>query len=290
MGKFPLNAGSVALMVATTLVVSSFATLVYQGKRRPTLPAQYVALGSSFAAGLGLGARAPASPVACFRSINGYPRQLARLRALSLVDMTCSGATSRHVLRGGQYFQGPQLDGVHVDTELITLTIGGNDVGYVGDLALMAHRTQNSVVRWLLNRFWHGPQPVEKRNFSELYEDLRTILQEIARRAPRAMVIVVTYPAILPPAGTCSKLQIDFAEAALMRAVADRLAEVTRAAARQAGAIVVDMATLSVGHDACAEVPWVNGATPSNGAPFHPTQAGAEATAREINRAIDLTP
>jgi hypothetical protein len=75
-------------------------------------------------------------------------------------------------------------------------------------------------------------------------------------------------------------------EAALMRAVGDRLAEVTRAAAQTVGATVVDMATLSIGHDACAPAPWVDGVARTEGTPFHPTMAWAEATARAIARAF----
>jgi hypothetical protein len=71
-----------------------------------------------------------------------------------------------------------------------------------------------------------------------------------------------------------------------MRPVAARLAEVTRAAAFAAGAAVVDMATLSAGHDACSAAPWVNGIVPEKGAPFHPTLAGARATARAIAEAL----
>jgi lysophospholipase L1-like esterase len=285
-----LDAGLVLLVVAVAFVVVAVATLIYQGQRRPKIFAQYVALGSSFAAGLGLGPRAPASPIVCLRSINGYPQQFARLFGLSLVDMTSSGATCRHVLHGGQFFQGPQLDGLAVETELVTLTIGGNDISYVRDLIFLARRTQTSVGGWLLRHLWKGPQPLEMRDFSELYHNLCAILEEIARRAPHARVIVVTYPVILPPRATCMQLRIGETEAAIMRTIGDRLAEVTRSAARQAGATIVDMATLSVGHDACAGEPWVNGATPNDGAPFHPTLAGAEATAREIHQAIHRIP
>jgi lysophospholipase L1-like esterase len=200
--------------------------------------------------------------------------------------MTSSGATCQHVLRGGQLFQGPQLDGLRINTELVTLTIGGNDVGYVRDLILMARRTHSSFGGWLLRRLWKGARPLETREFPKLRDNLGAILRQIARRAPRARVVVVTYPVILPSCGTCAGLQIGEAETALMRSVGNRLAEVTRAAAQEAGATIIDMATLSVGHDACAAVPWVNGASPAEGAPFHPTLAGAKATAQEIARAI----
>lgn len=254
-------------------------------KSRFPTPAQYVALGSSFAAGLGLGPRAPGSPLLCMRSINGYPQQLARMAGLSLLDASCSGATTRHVLRGGQFFQPAQLDALDNSTELVTLTAGGNDVGYIRDLLLLAKRRKRRLAAALLRLLWRGPKAPELRDFAGLRASFDAIFAEIGRRAPRARVVAVTYPAVLPREGTCPKIGISEEEAALMRAVADRLAEVTCAAASAAGAAVVDMASLSAGHDPCSEMPWVFGDEP-NAPAFHPTLSGAEATAREILKAI----
>ncbi len=258
------------------------ALLIYQGRKRPVANAPYVALGSSFAAGLGLGARAPGSPMVCQRSVNGYPQLLARMTGLALTDMSCSGATVQHVVRGGQVFLGPQIDGIGPDTELVTLTAGGNDISYVGDLMAMAQGRRGGVAAFLVNRFWYGAKPVADRKFDQLQADLVAGLLEIRRRAPKAMVIVVTYPTILPDQGSCSKIGIDDGQADLMRSVAQRLHEVTVTAGAQAGALVVDMAGLSQGHDACAALPWVNGIAPVHGAPFHPTLAGAQAAADQI--------
>ncbi len=250
------------------------------------MDAQYVALGSSFAAGIGLGPRAPGSPCLCMRSINGYPQQLARLTGLRLVDMSCSGATMRQVLHGGQYFQGPQLDVLSVETEVVTLTAGGNDVRYVGDLAMMAGSKQHSVAGWFLRRVWKGPMPAEQRKFSELSLNLRETLTEVRRRAPRARIFSVTYPSILPLKGTCPALGLSEAEALMMRDVGAELAEITRKIAREGGAEIIDMEMLSRDHHACSPSPWVNGWKKKDGAQFHPTLAGAEATAREIATAL----
>ena len=95
----------------------------------------YLALGSSFAAGLGLGPRDPASPYISMRSVNGYPQILARrLNLPSFADMSSSGSTLRHVLHGGRMGLGPQINALDLETGLITLTAGGNDVRFVGDL------------------------------------------------------------------------------------------------------------------------------------------------------------
>lgn len=180
----------------------------------------------------------------------------------------------------------PQVDALGPDTRLVTLTAGGNDVGYVGDLTAMAYSNRDGLIGTLVKAFWQGAEPIEARNFAGLGMTLRATLAEISRRSPRARIVVVTYPVILPPSGTCSELGITQRQAALMRQVGDTLAQTTRDAANEAGATIVDMATLSAGHDACSKEPWVSGFQPSSGADFHPTQAGASATAHAIARAI----
>jgi lysophospholipase L1-like esterase len=273
----------ITLLIVAALIVG---VLLYQGKQAPTTNSSYVALGSSFAAGFGLGDRVAGSPLVCQRSINGYPQHLARETGLEMTDVSCSGATVSHVLRGGQVFLGPQIDAIGPDTQLVTLTAGGNDVSYVGDLMAMAQMQEGGFVSWLLGQFWDGPKPVAERPFDALEKDMVRTFAEIRRRAPNARIIVALYPTILPKSGTCAAIGIDTKQADMMRSVAARLTEVTKQAAAQGGAILVDMAALSDGHDACTAEPWVNGAAPVTGAPFHPTLAGAIATKALVKAAL----
>lgn len=269
------------------LGVVAAALLIRRRRRPPATNAYYVALGSSFAAGLGLGPRAPGSPRISQRGVDGYPQQLARLLQVpSFTDMTSSGSTVRQVLRGGQFLLGPQIDALGPDTRLVTLTAGGNDIGYVGDLTFMAYGNAGGLLGAPLRLAKGKPKAASKRDFRELDENLRATLREIRRRSPRAQVVVATYPAILPEAGICGRLRITEDQAATMRGVADELSRVTRAAAAATRATVVDMAMLSKGHDACGEQPWTNGFRPEEGASFHPTHAGARATAQAIASVI----
>ncbi len=276
--------------IAVAISIACLSVLVVQGRHPPSRNAQYVALGSSFAAGFGLGPRLEGSPYACLKSSNGYPQQLAKMLSLSIEDMTCSGSTNTHVLQGGQYFQGPQIDALSENTQLVTLTTGGNDVSYVGDLIYLAARSRKGVIGSVLRLFPKKLRPAEDRAFPKLHDQLLATLFEIRRRAPHARIVVVTYPAILPPSGTCPRLGIDDAEANVMRQVSDRLAEVTSASAEQAAVTVVDLAKLSADHNACAVTPWVNGAAPAQGEQFHPNLSGASATASAIRTAIQKSP
>jgi lysophospholipase L1-like esterase len=269
------------IAVVVTAALIALLVLVWQGKRKPDTSGQYVALGSSFAAGLGLGPRERGSPVVCMRSTQGYPHVLAALTGLSLVDMSCSGSTTSHILHGGQVFLGPQLDAIGARTRLVTITSGGNDTSYIGDLTLASGRA--GVLGKL---FWKGPKPIAGRDFASISDNFRKIVREINHRAPQAIVVLVSYPNVLPEQGVCGSLGFGPGMADTGREVAARLHEATRSAAEQSGAIFVDMAAASIGHDACSPEPWINGARPTSGAPFHPTQAGARATAATVFKAI----
>lgn len=275
---------TVAVVVLSLIGVVALA--FHQGRKAPAGDPQYVALGSSFAAGMDLGPRDPGSPFVCMRTLNGYPKQLALLRGLSLVDVSCSGATTNSVLLGGKAFLRPQLDGLTARTELVTLTIGGNDVGYVGDLTLLAARGRPSFLGWYARTIWKGPTPPGNRDYEKLGRSISEILLQIRLRAPRAVIVVATYPTLLPPAGTCAKVGLQEKDVVTMRAVGDRLAEITKITAGEHGAVVVDMNLLGSEHHVCSEKPWAYGVAPKNGMPFHPNSSGAAATAEAVLRAL----
>ncbi|CAN5154857.1 SGNH/GDSL hydrolase family protein [soil metagenome] len=282
-------AGALGIALLAMIIVM-VAIAIIQGRRTPSGRPDYVALGSSFAAGAGLGSLQQGSPLLCARSVDGYPQQLARRRDLAIVDMSCGGAVTKNVIEGGQFFQGPQVRVITAQTRLVTLTVGGNDIGYVGDLSLLAARKQNTLLGWLTKSFWKGPKPMDRRGFDILEQRLSATLRLVHAQAPHATVVVATYPTLLPPEGTCAKLGLTAREVDLMRPVGDRLAAVTRTVAQREGAVVVDMHTLGAAHDACAPEPWANGWVDVVGAPFHPTLAGAQATAAAISDALDAAP
>lgn len=276
------------LLLVAAMIAAGVGVLFYQGTRPPITDGEYVALGSSFAAGLGLGDRAPGSPYVCQRSVNGYPQQLARMTGLRLVDRTCSGATISNVLRGGQAFQGPQLDAIGPKTKVVTLTAGGNDIAYIGDMTGAAFTNHGGIKGFIARIFWNGMKKDAERNFDGLEREFVAALREIRRRAPQAQVLVVTYPRTLPASGVCATLGLSASEADAMRKVAERLAVISRTAAQITAVTVVDVHALSAGHDACATDAWVNGSNPARGAPFHPTLAGARAAAAAISSSLSL--
>lgn len=105
---------------------------------QPDTAQRYVALGSSYASGPGI---EPMEDRGCMRSAGNYPHRLAAGLGLELVDATCAGATTADVLLGRQQqvpgggtVAAPQVDSVTPDTTLVTVSIGGNDLGLIGGM------------------------------------------------------------------------------------------------------------------------------------------------------------
>lgn len=245
----------------------------------------YVALGSSYAAGTGLPVVAADSPASCGQGTENYPRQVARALKLKLVDRSCGGATTVHILEGGQFGLPAQIAAVGADAGLVTVTIGGNDVRFTADLgrfSCLAQAGQGASC---------GAAPAgfdEAQAFATLEANLRSMTAELRRRAPRARLVLVDYVSVLPAAGTCPGLGFGAAEADQLRARAVRLAALTARVARDAGADLIEASKLTAGHNVCTAEPWAWGYT--RGAPgtvgFHPRPEAIAAVAQAITERL----
>ncbi len=243
---------------------------------------RYVALGSSMAAGPGITPRAPGSPRLAMRSARNYPHLAAAALGLDLEDVTYSGATTAHVLTDTQNGAPPQVDALDGTETLVTVTIGGNDVGYVPALMVA---TVPSPVRWLP---LVGPPMRLLLNATEREVALAEVapaLVEVGRavrdRSPHARVVFVEYLTLLPPhGGKAFPLRERYVD--LGRHLADRLAAATQAAAAETGCEVLQVARASHDHHAWSRDPWTVGAAlPVPGRPlaYHPNAAGMQAVA-----------
>jgi lysophospholipase L1-like esterase len=245
---------------------------------------QYVAMGSSYASGPGILPIVPGSPLRCARSAENYAHVLARLRGLSLLDVTCSGATTVDLLHPGQFSLPAQLTAVTSETRLITVTIGGNDV------YLMANLRGLSCDRRLLPGVCTvKPDAEVEARFAHLAESLRQVVEGARSRSPNVQIIFVNYFTVLPQHGTCTRVGLTPEAADHMRGIEARLAAITRQVATQTGAGLMDVASLSRTHDACSKDPWVLGARQEEGTmipPFHPTAAAMTAVGNALNTYI----
>ena len=155
------------------------------------------------AAGPGIRPAAKGAPFRAARSARNYPHLVAAQLGHDLVDVTYSGATTANVLTDSQHGAPPQIDALDGSEDLVTVTIGGNDVGYVQFLfAAGLPRRARSLP--LLGRLLRGQlDPAARdRALVDVAESLKEVGRTLRQRSPRAKVLFVDYLTLLPPAGT----------------------------------------------------------------------------------------
>lgn len=270
--------------------------------------AKYVAMGSSYAAGPGVGEPAETPGSRCGRSADNYAHQLARKRMLDLDDVSCGGATTADVL-GPSHGLPAQVDALTPDTALVTVTIGGNDVGFIAGLLIGTCRDDGGpqlrpafVTKTCdgmkarhkadLAESAHAPPPAQSdpQAWKSMELGLENIAQEVRRRSPRARLIFVDYVTVVPPDGGCPQLPLTAEATSEARATATRLARITAEVAKRSGADIVHASALSQEHHLCAAEPWVTGFEPAPGSwrfsPYHPDIHAMTAIANALDQQL----
>jgi lysophospholipase L1-like esterase len=275
-----------AIAGALTAVVA-----VHAPARAAQHPLRYVALGDSYSAASGVLPPDPTSPL-CARSTSNYPHVIAAKTGAHLTDVTC-GAAETQDLRQGQYpGVAPQLDAVHRHTQLVTMTIGGNDNGTFIDAIVecgaagVSTLGQGSPCRDRYgNRFRHD---IRHTTYPALVQALRAV----HHRAPHARVAILGYPWILPRTDGCfDKMPVAEGDVAYLRRVQSTLNDAVRRAAARTGSTYVDLSRVSEGHDACQPVGvrWVEPVLQgTNPVVVHPNALGEEHMARRTMQVLRL--
>lgn len=247
------------------LVVSLFATLSLGisavGIAAPAaaeVAGKYVALGDSYSSGTGAGSYGDSG--GCKRSANAYAQLWANANSPSAFSfVACSGAETADVLAG-------QVGAVTPDTELVTISIGGNDAGFADvmtDCNLGSDRTcvdRNAQAQAFAR--------------AELPGRLDNVYSAIRDRAPNARVIVVGYPRIYQLDGSCS-FGLSETKRAAINGSADVLAQVIAGRAGAFGFTFVDGRSAFAGHEICASgTRWLHSLTFPLDESYHPNVAG----------------
>jgi lysophospholipase L1-like esterase len=272
---------AVALVVAIALVPVAAA---------PASAADYAGLGDSAAAGPLIPNQIPA-PLGCWRSDRNFAHIVAPALGFSLADVSCSGARTDHMTRPQDVFLGPnprQFNALTADTRLVTLQIGGNDIGFseiVEECTTPSPFGQPCRDRYAPN--WPaGPDELADR-IAATAPKVAAVLREIHALAPHARVLVIGYAAILPHTGSgCwPRVALAWRDVPYLRATHEALNAMLRRKAQANGATYVDSYAASVGRDACrsASVRWVEPTIPVNpAAPLHPNARGMRGVAAAI--------
>lgn len=233
----------------------------------PPPPAEHVALGDSYAAGVG------AMPALddCGRSERSYPDRLDGRRRIELVgNAACAGATTSEVIDR-------QLVALGADTDLVTLTIGGNDIGWSRAITtcLAGSDLQCEV----------AIAAASEAIALQLPDQLEGVLTAVTEAAPEAHVVVTGYPHLFSPEyGDTSLLSVPAQEA--LNAGADLLNAVIQSAVHAHGGQYVDVTERFAGHGVGSPEPWIHGLSQDPSVAFHPTRAGHDAYAAAITSAL----
>ncbi|TQS46114.1 SGNH/GDSL hydrolase family protein [Cryptosporangium phraense] len=217
---------------------------------------RYVALGDSYSAGNG--AASSNLNLGCGRNTYAYPYLVAAQRPnTALTFAACQGAVTTDVINS-------QVDSLSAATTYVTITIGGNDIGFV-----------NLVVGCTLGNCASTITSTNAQIANQLPAKLDAAYAAIRSHAPNATVVVLGYPK--PFAGrTCAATPgVTLAEETGLNGLVDNLDGVIRTRAQAAGFTYGDPGSYWSGHDICAATPYTNGwvvipATDS----YHPTRAG----------------
>ncbi|WP_182910367.1 SGNH/GDSL hydrolase family protein [Micromonospora endophytica] len=247
-------------MVLATAMAFVAMEAVVGAPARAAAPQEYVALGDSYASGVGAYPYDSASG-ACLRSPKSYPKLFtSAVSGYTLKDVTCSGATMADV-------RGKQLSALSGNTALVSITVGGNDAQFSSVATGCLTQSESYCETATMYSSYYA------RN--QMVGELAGLYGEIKRRAPRAKVVVLGYPRLVAPTGSCGAISPSATKRAHMNGNADAVAEGTRAAASRAGVTFVDMRQVLAGYEACSPKPFIHGVNLTRlTETFHPTAEG----------------
>jgi lysophospholipase L1-like esterase len=223
-------------------------------------PVNYVALGDSYAAGVGAGGTISSSG-SCDRSTNAFAPRWARAHApASFVSVACSGATTSTVIA-------TQLSVLSAATTLVSIVIGGNDVGFSATMeTCVLHSTSTCVA---------AIQADEAQVSSALPGELNNVLGDIAGAAPHARVIVLGYPDLYDLSRSSGCIGLSTTDRTDLNQAAGQLDAAIQAAAAAHGDAYVDVRPAFAGHDICDSRPWLHSVNILDvSESYHPTAAG----------------
>jgi lysophospholipase L1-like esterase len=281
---------AIVLAIAAASAASVAGVAAPSGASTPAL--RYVALGDSYSAASGVLPPDPAAPPACLRSVRNYPHVLAARIRTQLTDVTCGAADTSDFFTSQEPGVPPQLDAVKKDTQLVTMTIGGNDSGvFINSIVQCGAAGATTLGQGSPCKDTYGSS-FETTIKQTTYPSLVKALKAVRAKAPRARVAILSYPWILPTSVGCyPQMPVARGDVPYLRHLQATLNDAVRRAAAATGATYVDLNTVSDGHDACKPigVRWVEPVlTGTNPVIVHPNALGESKMAEQVIRVLGL--
>ncbi len=215
----------------------------------------YVALGDSYSSGVGTGSESGS----CLRSSTAYPGLWAAQNSpASYTFAACSGATTTDV-------NNSQLSSLSSTTTLVSITIGGNDVGFANIMTTCALQGTNACVSAVAQ--------AETVAQNQLPGWLDTTYNGIRSHAPNARVVVLDYPVFYQLNTFCIGLS-DTSHAKIDEGI-NLIDGIIQQAASRHGFRFGDVRNAFVGHQLCSGDKWLHALNFTDlTESYHPTASG----------------
>ncbi|SDF94133.1 Lysophospholipase L1 [Lentzea fradiae] len=277
-------------VTVVSLLTAMIATLLAPHASAAPNYRNYVSLGDSFVSGPFI-PHQRLDPLSCFKSTQNYPSVLAgKLGIANFTDISCGGAQTKDMagVQSGVPGQSvAQFSALKADTDLVTISIGGNDIGFSDIILTCAGK---SVLDPLGAPCKANYGDSLAQRVAATAPKVAAVLAGIKQRSPNAKIVVVGYLRILPPSGGCwPVVPISRGDVPYLDGVERQLNAMLAAQAQAAGATFVNPYDISLGRDTCAAPwdKWVEGIIPTSLAfPVHPNAKGMAAVGNQVAAAL----
>ncbi|GGW91506.1 SGNH/GDSL hydrolase family protein [Streptomyces chryseus] len=251
-----IAAFSSSLLLAAALALTG-ASAAQAAQQAESL--DYVALGDSYSSGVGAGSYDSASGD-CKRSTRAYPVLWAASHSPSTFAFTaCSGARTGDVTAG-------QLAPLNASTDLVSLTVGGNDAGFADVMTTCVTQSESSCLARIATARAYVDSTLPGR--------LDSVYAAIRAKATTARVVVLGYPRFYKLNGSCIA-GLTERERSAINGASDYLNDATAKRAADHGYTFAQVTPAFAGHEICSSAPWLHSVKWTNiGESYHPTAAG----------------
>jgi lysophospholipase L1-like esterase len=199
----------------------------------------YVALGDSYSSGVGAGGTSGS----CAKSPNAYAALWAKANSpASFTFAACQGATTGDVISS-------QLSSLSTSTTLVSITIGGNDVGFGNIMETCVLKSTTTCVNTVT--------AAEKYATGTLPGLLNTTLADIRVHAPNAKIVVLDYP-VFYDLGAWLCLGLSGTDHTTLDNGINILDGVIKAAAVRNGDTFADVRSQFASHEICSGSDWLH--------------------------------
>jgi lysophospholipase L1-like esterase len=239
------------------------------GVTATALADNYVALGDSYSAGTGT--RDYSLSSSCNRGPYAYPALIAHDRPnTNLTFVACSGAKTTDVLNN-------QVQSLSTSTNIVTITIGGNDAGFSNvitqcALPLVSCNSNITTAQSYIN--------------NSLPAALSAVYTQIKSRAPNAKVVVLGYPRLFMGVDCNAGTFFSTDEMTKLNATADMMKNVIGARAAAYGFTFKDAIPAFTGHAVCSSTEWLNGLSSPVSDSYHPNRTGHKSGYEPLVRSV----